>query len=122
MSFGGIGSITKHNKDSIQYKIQSIKDLEILINHFEEYPLITQKWADYQLFKDAFNLVSKKQHPRPKVDEKIVNIRCSLNRGLSDELKTNFPNAIPVSRPLVKAPQEISPYWLSGFVSGMFYY
>jgi hypothetical protein len=42
---------------------------------------------------------------------KIAGIRSSLNKGggLSDELKEAFPNVIPVLRPLVEIPANISP-------------
>jgi len=33
--------------------------------------------------------------------QKIVAIRASLNKGLTDNLKAAFPNIIPVPRPLV---------------------
>src|SRR5438270_13990668 len=41
--FGGVGIVINHRKDSVQYLIQSIKDLNVIINHFDSYPLITQK-------------------------------------------------------------------------------
>jgi hypothetical protein len=45
--FGGVGNITKHGKDSIQYRVNSIKDLtNTIIPHFDKYPLITKKLAD----------------------------------------------------------------------------
>ena len=33
---------------------------------------------------------------------KIVNIRTSMNRGLSEILHTNFPDVVPVAIPLVE--------------------
>ena len=41
----GIGSITKHGGTSLQYTVKSLKDLNIIIDHFDKYPLImaTQK-------------------------------------------------------------------------------
>jgi hypothetical protein len=36
--------------------VSSIKELEVIINHFDKYPLLTQKQADYLLFKSAFAL------------------------------------------------------------------
>lgn len=47
LSLGGIGNITKHGKDSLQYRISSHKDLLVLIDHFNKFPLMTQKRADY---------------------------------------------------------------------------
>lgn len=53
--FNGVGNITKQGKDSIQYRVSSLKDLAVIIDHFDNYPLITQKRADYELLKQAFN-------------------------------------------------------------------
>jgi hypothetical protein len=47
----GVGQIYKHGKDSIQLRVSSVKDLQVIIDHFDKYPLITQKLADYLLFK-----------------------------------------------------------------------
>ena len=50
-SYFGVGKIGKHTAESVIYRVESIKELEIIINHFGSYGLITQKWSDYQLFK-----------------------------------------------------------------------
>ena len=45
---GGIGNIYSHpNKNMANFIINSKKDLAILINHLEKYPLLTQKGADF---------------------------------------------------------------------------
>jgi hypothetical protein len=36
--------------------------MQILIAHLDKYPLLTQKWADYQLFKQAYEMIVKKEH------------------------------------------------------------
>jgi len=46
--FFGVGEIYSKTSDSIIYSVKSIKDLTIIIDHFEKYPLITQKRADYE--------------------------------------------------------------------------
>lgn len=56
------GYITKHGINTIQYRVKSIKDLELIISHFEKYPLITQKLGDYILFKMVFDLIKAKEH------------------------------------------------------------
>lgn len=55
----GIGKITNNGKKAVQLQISSIKDLKILISHFDKYPLITQKFPDYLLFKQAFNFFKR---------------------------------------------------------------
>lgn len=39
-AYFNVGNITL-GKELCQYRVTSIKDLEIIINHFENYPLIT---------------------------------------------------------------------------------
>jgi hypothetical protein len=50
----GVGNLLK--KDNyIEYLVNSVKDLEVIINHFDKFPLVTKKKADYILFKQAFD-------------------------------------------------------------------
>lgn len=49
----GVGKITKHGNTTLQYIVRSFKDLNIIISHFDKYLLISQKRADYMLFKSA---------------------------------------------------------------------
>lgn len=60
----------------------------------------SQKRADYELFKQAFELIKNKNHLTADGLKEIVSIKASMNLGLSESLKTVFPNVIPVSRPL----------------------
>jgi hypothetical protein len=49
-----VGNITKAGKDSIKYRVSNVKDLtNVIIPHFDKYPLITQKLADYLLLSRA---------------------------------------------------------------------
>ncbi|UYZ01840.1 LAGLIDADG family homing endonuclease (plasmid) [Peribacillus frigoritolerans] len=41
--FDKIGNITVRKNGTVEYVVSSIKDLEIVINHFDNYPLITHK-------------------------------------------------------------------------------
>jgi len=61
-ALGRVGNITKRTKDTIQYRVVSLKDLAVIIAHFDKYPLITQKQADFILFKQAFEMVKSKEH------------------------------------------------------------
>lgn len=45
--------------------------------------------------------MQKKEHLTLEGIQKIVNLKASLNKGLSDELKTAFPKTIPMQRSLV---------------------
>ena len=90
-SFLGVGNITNGGKDMIQFRVNVLKDLTAVINPFDKYPLITQKFADYQLFKQVVDLKNCKEHFTSEGLQKIVNLKASINWGLSSELKAAFP-------------------------------
>ena len=116
--FCDVGSIYKNGPQTIEYKVHSIKDLLIIIEHFDKYPLITKKQIDYLLFKQVFNLINEKEHLTIEGLQKIIAIKSSINRGLSDKLKAAFPKIKEVERPSVLNLEIIDPNWLAGFVSG----
>lgn len=92
--FGGIGYVSKPNKAStVEFRVSTLKDLvNVILPHFDKYPLITKKRTDYLLFKQIVSLMLNEGHHTLEGIQKIVNIRASLNTGLSDELKEAFPN------------------------------
>jgi hypothetical protein len=116
-SYFKVGHIHK-DRDYSVYSISSRKDLAILVDHFNNYPLKTQKFADYLLFKQILDLVNSKVHLTKDGLQEIVNLRATLNKGLSLELNKAFHETKPVSRPLVNDQEVKEPYWLAGFTSG----
>jgi len=115
--FGGIGNISNNGKKAVQFQVTSIKEIGIIIDHFDKYSLITQKWSDYQLFKMAFYIVKNKEHLTLDGIKKLVAIKSSLNKGLPENFKESFPNVEPISRPSVENKKIINPNWLAGFIS-----
>lgn len=114
----GVGKIYKHGKDSFMYRVSSLKNLRVITNHFDNYPLITQKLADYLLFKQSIDLIQKKLHLTEQGLLKLVGIKSVLNWGLSEKFKETFPNMIQVVRPKVDTSKIKDVYWLIGFVEG----
>lgn len=113
----GVGSVTKKGKDQYQYRVRSVKDLAVVIDHFDKLPLITKKRADFELFKQVVDLINRKEHLTKEGLQQIINLRASINNGLSYELKVAFPNTIPVHRPVVDQVIQ-DPNWLAGFAEG----
>jgi hypothetical protein len=113
----GVGRIFK-GKDTIVLRVQSLKDLIVVIYHFDKYPLITQKRADYELLKSVVEIMNRKEHLTTEGINKIVAIKSSINKGLSEELKVAFPDVVYIQRPLVVDQEIKDPNWLAGFVSG----
>jgi LAGLIDADG endonuclease len=82
---GGIGSIYVYStSNKVNYSIDSKKDLTNLIIHLEKYPLLTHKAADFYLFKQIIKLINNKSHLSNEGLNQIINIKASMNLGLSD--------------------------------------
>ena len=104
--------IRKQGDKAVSYMLTSIADIEVIINHFDKYPLLSQKLKDYVLFKQAFCLIKNKEHLTDEGVRKIVNIRASMKPlpkvpssiskgqggGVPDSLKIAFPSITPVTR------------------------
>jgi len=44
----------------LHYRVTNIDDLtNVIIPHFEKYPLITQKQADFKLFKEIVQIIKR---------------------------------------------------------------
>lgn len=48
----------------------------------------------------------------------IINIKASINLGISDFLKSEFSNFAPVGRQIIKTEIIPAPNWVAGFVTG----
>lgn len=80
--------------------MNSPKDLLIIENHLEKYPLLTQKKADFILFKNILKLIRCKVHLTPWGLNDIVSYKAVMNKGLPKTLKEAFLNIIPKDRAL----------------------
>jgi hypothetical protein len=78
------------DSDSAVFQCIKLSDLVCIIDHFNSYPLKTQKHADFLLFKKAFNVISNKQHLTIIGLHKLISIRASINKGLPERLQAAF--------------------------------
>lgn len=102
--FGGIGYISKpNNRSTVEFRVSTLKDINnIIIPHFDNYPLITKKLYDYNFFKKVALFMLNKEHNKIEGLQKIVSLKASINWGLSKILKEAFPNITPCSAEEVK--------------------
>lgn len=116
----GVGEIY-HKEESSNYMVQSSKGLNVIIDHFEKYPLLTKKREDFILFTQIVTLINKKEHLTISGLHKIISLKASMNLGLSAYLKTAFPDIIPAIRPKrsdeILLNSNIDPNWIVGFTS-----
>ena len=116
--FGNVGTILK-KANTCRFKVTSLDQIWAkIIPHFDKYPLITQKKADYLLFKKVAIMIQQGDHLTQKGLNNIVNIRASMNLGLPSWLKNAFPLCVAVQRPLVVNQKISDPFWLAGFTTG----
>lgn len=116
--FFGVGKVYHHAEiEEATFRVGSVKELDVIIKHFNMYPLLTQKLSDFTLFKEVLEIIKLKEHLNIEGILKIANIKASMNTKLE---VIDLPNVIPVplpSLPLVTV-DNINPYWLAGFTSG----
>lgn len=118
-----MGFITTSSKTCI-YRVRSLADIRnIILPHFDNFPLITAKSVDYLLFKKAINMMVNKEHLNKEGINNFMKIRVSMNKGrelLSDEnLSVFFPNLTPFPREVREIPLPV-PHesWMAGFTAG----
>jgi hypothetical protein len=87
-------------KNEVRYTVTNLEDLiNVIIPHFNSYPLLTKKHIDYALFCKVVNLLANKGRLTKEGLEEVVSIRASINRGLSVKLADAFPNVKLIVRP-----------------------
>jgi hypothetical protein len=103
--FKGAGKVHLiKNKGHAVYVVSSVHELEsIIIPHFIKYPLLTKKRISFLLFKDIINLMYNKNHLTLEGAQSIINIKASMNNGVTKNLVNNFPNTVPVILPKVNS-------------------
>ena len=97
--FGGIGSISESKvRNTVSFCVASIKEInEVIIPHFDNYKLLTQKQVDFELFKSAVGLINKGEHLTVEGLIKIAGFKASINTG---SISKEFPfDVVPVIRP-----------------------
>jgi hypothetical protein len=86
--------------------------------HFKKYPLVTQKAADLELFKQVVVIMARREHLTAKGLQEIVNLKASMNfELLPEKLFSEFPMSGTISRAIIN-PLIYDPEWVSGFVDG----
>lgn len=119
--FNGIGSFSHNtNTNTVNYTITKLSDfVNIIIPHFKNYPLISAKSTDFQLWAQCIEMMNNKQHLTDSGLNEILSLKSILNWGLSEKIKAQFPNTKSLDRPTFEVSNlPLDPYWVSGFSEG----
>jgi len=118
-AYFGTGRISKPRNGCCDFTIGSLDQIITkVIPHFDKYPLKTNKYSDYLLFKQVVMIMQRKEHLTAEGLQNIINIRASLNRGLTPLLLEAFPNTVALARPSLLPETKLDPQWVAGFTSG----
>jgi hypothetical protein len=105
-----IKRIKKGNPTAI-YSVQSISALkDVILPHFNQYNLLTQKKEDLRLFSLVVDMLYDSKHKNEKGLNKILSYKASMGKGLSKTLLNIFPNIKPVVRNLVLPTKDFNPF------------
>ena len=104
-NLNGVGSSVGKvsGRDECYYSVSSLKHIiEVVLPHFDQYPLLTQKRVDYLFFRKVVMMMQRGEHLNLEGLKKIVAIKASINKGgLSEQLATAFPSITPMARPFI---------------------
>ena len=114
----GVGNISKSGEKAVMFAVDSIKEIHVIINHFDKYSLVTQKLSDYLIFKQCFEIIKQNKHLTERGLLEIIGLKSNLNLGLSAKIKETFPSVIKVNRQNYKFKGIPDPLWVSGFICG----
>jgi hypothetical protein len=112
----GVGTVRGSSPEGVViYSVESIQDLEIIINHFNNYPLVTAKFNDFIIFKQCFEFIKKGEHLTEKGLLKIINLKSSLNLGNPENIIKAFPDLVKGKKAEFIFKGIPNPFWISGF-------
>lgn len=118
-ALGGVGKVRDSDAKSCVFAVHSPFELaSTIIPHFEKYPLITQKWVDFELFKQVVHIIINKEHLTLEGFNRILSIKAFMRNGLTETLAESFQNIVPIAKLIMKTPKYLDPNWIVGFTEG----
>ena len=89
--FGGIGRLSVTKDNVVLWRVRSVEEIKVIMDHIECFPLLSKKKIDFFfLFKEALNIINNKDHLKEEGLIKLVSLKASMNKGLSNILKDAF--------------------------------
>lgn len=114
--FFGVGRIFT-TATSATYRVTKMADLlNVIVPHFTNYPLISNKWVTYTLWVRCLNIIKTGAHNTSQGLHNLLSIYAAMNRGPSKTVQEHFPNLVPVTLPVyTKMFTELHPWWVTGY-------
>lgn len=124
--FFGVGSVSTIGSKTARYRARSRKDLQVIISHFEKYPLQTTKFINFISFCKILEGINNKLHTNVEGFLKLLSLINNLNNPLSESLLEKLAHfgKIPnvdlevSSAESLNIKDKLDPWWISGFATG----
>ena len=122
--FGGNGRLSVTKDNVVLWRVRSVEEIKVIMDHIECFPLLSKKKIDFFfLFKEALNIINNKDHLKEEGLIKLVSLKASMNKGLSNILKDAFSD---INLSVANFDKEIQkfldiefkdfdPNWIAGF-------
>ncbi len=119
-SFFGVGAVYhRADRKKSVYRVSNVSYInKVIIPHFTEYPLISQKARDFLLWSKVVEIISNRDHLTKQGFDKILSYYASINKGVSKKVGNYYPDILPTEKPVINLPKKLNPQWVSGFVAG----
>jgi|SRR3989338_2520629 len=92
----GCGYIRRDYADkTVKFEIRDHNDLEKVITHFDQFPLLSKKQQDFQLFKQVCGIIKFGRHLHKDGFAEIVNLAYQMNgsgkrKRVKEEILSSF--------------------------------
>jgi cytochrome c oxidase subunit 2 len=117
-SFFKVGAVnSRKHRPIASFSVSRIDDLfSVIIPHFTNYPLQTQKHSDFLLWAKVVELVHSGFHLTKSGLLEIVALASAINKGISDKLQAAFPDVTAYKRSQFEpCLSGLSHNWICGF-------
>ena len=113
----GVGKVQViEKKGHALFVVNSIKDLyNVIIPHFDKYPLLTIKRVNFLLFKEIIFLMNDKKHLTEEGLQRMMSIRAVMNKKTLVVSYTGPLIKIDVPIMPILNKTDITPEWFVGF-------
>ena len=120
-NFFKVGNVN-HNplKNDAVFRVTKLSDLiNVIIPHFDKYPLQSAKSIDYLLWKQCIQLIAVKAHLTDTGFKEIMSIKSAINLGLPEQLlNTSCFLTLMVRPAFMINDSPLDPQWVTGFTEG----
>jgi len=58
----GVGKVRQNSQNTALFRVDNIQELQVIIDHFNKYPLVSAKRPDFLLFENCYKLIKQKEH------------------------------------------------------------